>query len=376
MHLLYPRQKVRGLSFGPRDNLPSGRFLTLLGASYTDSKVEAGTYTGRNVADGGVDTGNNAWVGIAFAHFAAASGESCFAVVARDILQALKRGNHCEDKLKGYKARLRPWPGRYRSVEHNTDMFALARILGDHNVMHRASQFVQSMYDYDTRYPKAYAEGTDGAVDCDTATRVHAPIATDAQLWNLLADVDPQKDRKTATLSNVLRPKEDGGMLVEDHDIIGNAAGGAALEGVRFTNWGNGAQWENTASAVMAMSLYRERHGKLPGVDLDHHMSAMRGALLSLIDRYGSVPASVLGGNMNAWKKNDHKAAFPGGSDTGIDWTYLRYPHTTATAWTGLMLLYGGGDAGPVNEDANPFSPPSKSVPPPSKDLRCLPPAR
>ena len=28
------------------------------------------------------------------------------------------------------------------------------------------------------------------------------------------------------------------------------------LQGVRFTTWGNGVQWENTASAVMAMALY------------------------------------------------------------------------------------------------------------------------
>ena len=34
------------------------------------------------------------------------------------------------------------------------------------------------------------------------------------------------------------------------------------------------------------------------------------------------------------------RSHYPGGSDTGIGWTYLRYPHAAATAWTGLLMLY------------------------------------
>ena len=34
-------------------------------------------YEGMGVADGAVDTGNNAWVGMAFAHYAAATGDAC-----------------------------------------------------------------------------------------------------------------------------------------------------------------------------------------------------------------------------------------------------------------------------------------------------------
>ena len=54
----------------------------------------------------------------------------------------------------------------------------------------------------------------------------------------------------------------------------------------------------------------------------------------------GAIPASVLGGNIAAYRKNDHASAYPGGSDTGIGWTYLRYPHAASTAWAGLLLLY------------------------------------
>ena len=52
-------------------------------------------------------------------------------------------------------------------------------------------------------------------------------------------------------------------------------------------------------------------------------------SIRQLLQAYQAVPASVLGGNINAYIKNDHAADYPGGSDTGIGWTYLRYPHAS-----------------------------------------------
>ena len=76
--------------------------------------------------------------------------------------------------------------------------------------------------------------------------------------------------------------------------------------------------------------------------------------------------------------KNDHAAKYPGGSDTGIGWTYLRYPHVAATAWAGMLLLYQFDDDDAVDEDANPFAPPERPVPAPARhgraDDACLPP--
>ena len=57
--LLYPGWTVPGLEIG---GLPSNRSVTLLAASYTDAAAQAGAYQGTGVADGAVDTGNNAWV--------------------------------------------------------------------------------------------------------------------------------------------------------------------------------------------------------------------------------------------------------------------------------------------------------------------------
>ena len=67
--LLYPTGNVTaGLDYGAGTLLPSRRSLTLLAAGYTDKPAYAGVYEGVGVADGAVDTGNNAWVGVAFAN--------------------------------------------------------------------------------------------------------------------------------------------------------------------------------------------------------------------------------------------------------------------------------------------------------------------
>eukprot|EP00931_Biecheleriopsis_adriatica_P053964 TRINITY_DN31714_c4_g2_i1.p1 TRINITY_DN31714_c4_g2~~TRINITY_DN31714_c4_g2_i1.p1 ORF type:complete len:654 (+),score=113.53 TRINITY_DN31714_c4_g2_i1:51-2012(+) len=377
LRLLYPKpgQHISGPSFGPKDGLPSGRTLTPLAASYTQEQASAGSYSGENVFDGGVDAGNNAWVGLAFAHFADASGQPCFATVARDILWALARSVIlCEDKLQGFMARLPPYPGKYRSTEHNIDIFALARILSDYDTQMRATVFVQNMYGYDQRYNHSYTMGTAGDSTCDADKRP-APVACDAQFWNLLADIDPQQHRKRSSLAAALIPAEHGGMLTQDSDIVGNGTSPAIeLEGFRFSNWGHGIQWENTASAVMAMSLYRQRYGEEGlGVNLTQKIQSIQKSVLTLLDTYGVVPASALGGNLEAWFQNDHTSEFPGGSDTGIGWTYLRYGHVASTAWAGLMLLFTGGDVGnPVNQDANPFAPPGKKLPV-ARDLSCFP---
>ena len=377
--LLYPGWAVPGLEIG---GLPSNRSVTLLAASYTDAAAQAGAYQGTGVADGAVDTGNNAWVGLAFAHYAAASGDACYALVAHDILRALARSEGCSDSLGGFSSRLKPYPAYYRSTEHNTDMYALATILGDADAAARARRFVSGMYGQQTKGSEVkqrgdtYATGTGGAKACD-ATIPFAPVAADAQFWSLLAGADPQYDRKATALAfATAEPKEDAtgdasqlGLWTVDVDRIGNPSTGGGKgerrEGVRFTSWGNGAQWENSASAAMGLahfgSLYPNASKEL-GAVVTRRLNASRAALRGLLAAYGFVPASILGGNINAWIKNDHAAEYPGGSDTGIGWTYLRYPHVASSVWTGLLLLHQADDDEKLDPHANPFAPPEGKI--------------
>ena len=379
--LLYPTGDVApGLDYGAGQLLPSHRSLTLLAAGYTDAPAEAGEYQGVGVADGAVDTGNNAWVGMAFAHYAAATGDGCYALVAHDVLAALVKSTQCADDLQGFGSRLPPYPTYYRSTEHNTDMLSLARMLGSDGgaAMLQARAFVHGMWARLPAFNASYADGTGGAAQCDASVPT-AAAAVDAQFWNLLADADPVAARKAASMAFAVQEASAAaparGLWATDTDRIGGAGGagrGAVLQGVRFTTWGNGIQWENTASAVMAMAHYRRSYGNggeeggKEGPEpqgLGPKLGAARDSLKHLLAAYGCVPASVLGGNIDAYTKNDHAAPYPGGSDTGIGWTYMRYPHAAATAWAGLALMYQFDDADAISDDANPFAPPAAAVP-------------
>lgn len=348
--------------------------MVLLAASYTDAPAKAGDYQGVGVSDGAVDTGNNAWIGLAFAHFAAATGEACYARVAREILGQLKQGVSCmDDKLGGFASRLAPYPHFYRSTEHNIDAFSLARALNATAEAASAAQFIRAMWGHSDQAPPTYVTGTGDAEQCDRAIP-QAAAATDVQFWSLLSDADPDTGRKQASMEFALRsPPMDAsgdarlnGLWCTDVDRIGSPGGdgiGSRLHGFRFTTWGNGIQWENTASAVMALAHYRASYApKAPLKGLDNAINAARSSMMSLLTSYRAMPASVLGGNINAYIKNDHAADYPGGSDTGIGWTYLRYPHVAATAWAGLVFMFEN-DKGKIDTNANPFGLPAKPVP-------------
>ncbi|CAK0899943.1 unnamed protein product, partial [Prorocentrum cordatum] len=376
--------------------LPSGRPLTLLAAAYRSTmKARAGQYWGVEVMDGAVDTGNNAWAALAFAHYAAAAGAKsrpearCYAAVARDVLAALANASVCGDSLGGYLGRLPPFPANYRSTEHNLDVAALARALGDAAVSAHAERFVRQMHARRPDYPRAYATGTGksspGEERCGSSVPASAPVAADAQFWTLLAGADPGGWRAADAVWWALQRPEgpEGsreatqGMWESDADVVGagnDSVAAPRLNGTRFTNWGTGVQWEVTASATIAMVKSGQQLGGEADPRLARRIDEARNSLYHLLVRYGGVPASVLGGNYEAWRRNLHHSAYPGGSDTGIGWSYFRYLHVASTAWTGLLLLYQADAASPVLEDANPLGLPAHAVPHGRADLSCLPP--
>jgi len=315
--------------------------LSLLYAAYTS--------TGQPL-DFGVDVGNNAWVGMAYAHFAAATGEACIAAIGRAVLRKIADEAKCDDHLGGYMGRLPRGKGNYRATEHNIDMYALAQMFGEKDLQARAGKFVSSMFGFDGGFPNTYATSTRGEWICDSRQPQGLAIAADAQFWNLLSGADNDSARKRSSLEFALRASADGGFFEQDVDVLGD---GTRLSGVRFTDRGRGAQWENTASAVMGLGFFDAVFGDKGADSISgEKLFSMRSSLLHQLEEYGSVLASVRGGNLEAYEKHSQDPNYPGGSDTGIGWTYLRYPHMAATAWTGLMML-----------EANPFAPPEKPVP-------------
>lgn len=375
IHLMYPPfSKAHDY-----EGLPSGRHVTLLAASYSDLDANAGDYGGHGVSDGAVDIGNSAWVGMAFARYAAVSGSACHATAARDIMHIIKTEAGCHDAMGGFMGRLPPYTKHYRSVEHNIDMFAFARMLGEDSEKESARTFVQAMYGKDNTFNHVYVVGTGDSSVCDTHIG-HEPVAVDGQLWSLAAGVDPTEAHVSAALGFAMHEKGSTsssdrlqGLWETDVDLIGNngAGQGDTYYGFRFTNWGNGIQWENTASGVIAMIKYRAMYGEHYGVS--EKINQARDSMKRLLTTYGSVPASVLGGNIDAWHRVRHQDPYPGGSDTGIGWTYLRYPHMASTVWTGFALMYQGADGDGIDNLANPYDPPATAVPGAVENGSCLP---
>lgn len=360
----------------------SGRKLTLLASSYNSAnEPTAGNYQDPFVTDGGVDTGNNAWAALAFAHYAAAAQAPCYATVAQDIAGVLAAAAGCPDGLGGYLGHLQPYPGGYRSAEHNIDMFAVGKVLGDAAVQQSAGKFVRHMYGTNPTFPTSYAMGTGNGRRCDTGVNGGA-LPADATFWNLLADADADQERMSSALSFALQKPQrrpNGqygikGLWVTDEDSIlpegGTRDPPVQVTGTRFSTVGNGVQWEVTASAVMAMAHYQQRYGPGEELGLPQALRQARDSLRTLLALYHGVPQSVLGGNYGLWQ--GHKfGQYPGGTDTGLGWPYLRYLGTVTTAWAGLALLYQAEEGGPVNEDANPYAAPKQPVPP-GGDASCL----
>eukprot|EP00438_Fugacium_kawagutii_P007879 Skav213954 [mRNA] locus=scaffold1979:178458:186567:- [translate_table: standard] len=194
--------------------IPSGRTLTLLAASYEcDTDVPAGTYQEPLVMDGAVDSGNNAWAAIAFAHFAAASGQGCYRTAAEDILRAISIAGSCADAYDGFLARLPPLRGNQRSLEHNIDIYALAGMLGQWSLRDRAERFVQSMFGKNkaVRTRTGFLRMGGSAANCREQLLVmdgdgvnmdgqykgttNSNQQCSRQFWNILANAEPDPDR-------------------------------------------------------------------------------------------------------------------------------------------------------------------------------------
>jgi len=369
LYYLYP-----GYAAAHSYEVPSGEPLTMLAASYTDEETKAGRYEGHGVADGATDLGNNAYAGMAFARYAAATGDACYVTAAQDIMDVLSKQLGCYDEFGGYMGRLAPYPKFYRSIEHNIDMFAFANMLDMTAERDNARKFVQSMYDKDPTFRNVYVVGTHDAKKCDTEIGKE-PICTDAQMWNVAAGADDNKARAKASFAFTLKPsiKATGawgegkarlqGLFENNTDHVGYKGKGIGqmYHGFRFTNWGNGIQWENAASAVIGMVKYRDEHGDDAG--LTDKIVKVRNSLKRLLEVYRSVPSSVLGGNLKKYQKVQHWETYPGGSDTGMGWTYMRYPHLASTVWAGFALMQQAGEGLPVDSESNPYAPPHKAVP-------------
>jgi len=243
------------------------------------------------------------------------------------------------------------------------------------------------MFGASAGWNSTYATGTAASGKCDDSVDPGYAVAVDTTFWNILADADPNSSRVESALRFALRipgrmsnhhPNSEGFWVTDiDRVYAGPGARKPKLSGVRFSTAGHGAQWENTAGAVMALAHLQSKRGAKRDPGLAPFAEAARNSIKTLLNMYDGIPSTVVGGNYGAWlawsQGQPLDPRWAGGSDTGLGWPYLRYLATAPTAWAGLMLLYQADAAQPVDENANPYAVPARAVPRLPQDDSCLP---
>jgi len=245
-------------------------------------------------------TGNQAWVGMAFAHLYAATHQRRF------LDGALREGTWIQaNAFDGARAPFGYTGGRngddqpitYKATEHNIDTGAfftmLARLSGDQVWRARAQvafSFVAAMQD-----------PSDGhlwtGTDPDGTTINRYPIPEDVQVWAYLATLD---QRYSSSVTWVLEN-------LSAHD--------AGIDGVSFSNTDTSKVWlEGTGQTALALAV-RDHRG-------DRQLSR------SLLGNIAEAQATAVNGDGRGIP-----AASSDGLDTGFGDLYYASLHTGATAW-------------------------------------------
>eukprot|EP00244_Chara_vulgaris_P004326 TRINITY_DN1856_c0_g2_i1.p1 TRINITY_DN1856_c0_g2~~TRINITY_DN1856_c0_g2_i1.p1 ORF type:complete len:285 (-),score=39.98 TRINITY_DN1856_c0_g2_i1:6-797(-) len=204
----------------------------------------------------------------------------------------------------------------WRSVEHNTDVFVfftnLFKLTKDckwQEGADSAAKFVRACRLGD-EWGLRYCAGTLG----DSQNLNVFVVPTDCQTWTSLASIDPCSNSGCLQFMLKNMPTQSAG-----------------FSGILFSRTGREVQNENTAGA--AMSLFLNDHSAEAQVLYDSLERQIADAPNS--DGFGIVATPAT-------------ESFTG---DGLGWSYFNWPHTAASAWTGLAFLVKEGQC-----SANPFA--------------------
>ncbi|MFK7825888.1 MAG: hypothetical protein AB8G05_17175 [Oligoflexales bacterium] len=309
------------------------------------------------------DTGNNAWMGIAFCRYFIQYADDnnkdkmiVYYNAANEIMKQLHSHQCVQGLYRGYMGRPTnsgTQAGMWQSTEHNIDMYALgaclvgaAKVNGTDNVFAAqvrdiAGTFVNQMFD---EAKGIYQIGTNNVCSDSTTINLGATPA-DAQSWRLLsrAEMGGSEERSKSS-QEALRSEPFFERDADFSDLIGQD-----IFGVRFTDFGRGVQMENTGSALLSLNDF---YGEQPA----DSVTDLRNSIKYLFDFYkgGGIPAS---------SQSDPNPQARGGFNTGLSWSYFDWPHVASTVWSGLALAYQFEENGGILIGMNPFYPGSSMVP-------------
>eukprot|EP00026_Physarum_polycephalum_P009296 Phypoly_transcript_09414.p1 GENE.Phypoly_transcript_09414~~Phypoly_transcript_09414.p1 ORF type:complete len:390 (+),score=32.96 Phypoly_transcript_09414:120-1289(+) len=256
-------------------------------------------------------TGSVAWAGLALArayHYLKTSTYLEGAILAGNwIISRLK----FEDVIKGF-AGGEEWgeARKWRSVEHNAQVYALFRMLSSITQDHKWESNTEHARDF-VNYCFDITEGLYNT-GVGAGNELEQVYPADAQLVPVLTDIEPAQN------TGVLRALVTRFFTNADN-----------FEGIRFSAQGTGMQNEKTAAAAFALHISGEKEFKSYADRLYE----------SLERQIGSAPHTDKRGLVAASKE----------SDTAMGWSYGAWLHCASTAWAGIAFL------GKNKPSANPF---------------------
>lgn len=250
------------------------------------------------------DVGNACWAGLALTRLYARTGQYRYLYNAQIIGQYLVASCAVDDPWQGFRGGEDAWGNQrlWRSVEHNVDAFALFNNLfaltGD-AAWQAAAERARTLVAACRTVSGYYVTGTG-----ETQVLNSDVVPTDVQTWTSLAGVAPEHNG--AALNFAVS------------QLVTTTAG---FQGFKFAMAGSGVQNEVTAGAAMALWL---------------EGGAFRDVAGAYYDSLLKQQSSAAGGDGLGVVATPGDAADTG---AGLGWKYYNWPHSAATAWTGLALL-------------------------------------
>jgi len=312
-----------------------------------------------NVVDTSISTGSMAYMILALTRLYVHTKDYKYIKTAIKIATHINNNLAYESEWGGFtggytQSSLQDVPLTWRSVEHNINVWAAARMLYGitsdvtwSDMMKSAQKYVQNCFDANNGF---YYAGSPPLQQPSDDVNKNLAVTADAQTLTALSGIDGDISRQPSSLNYVMNNlfRTEG----QTDDVTGSSIN---YDGVLYSNQGSAIQFEQVAIAAMAYQAignqlsssdsdtsrkYLDMAKKLTQSILNNQQYAVNG------DGQGVV-ASVNPNGAQVWNGDDA---------SGTSWTYYPVLHTASSAWSGLAIynvLLGDEFASPFSEYYN-----------------------